>query len=1340
MAKLWLTFLPLASPASAATAHRNVIIGTENGAIVGVRADRFQEQTAQIRAMESGNATDPNNMPFAPNRNGYVVNGNNYIANTYPTSANPPVANPPVTHPPVADPYASCGVYGYPPSTAMPPTETFPGPYAPAFNPYGMQTGNNIALAPGQRSNISAGTWAEHATQAPYQLGAGATAFHTGTSIGNFGQYQNSFPYGELAQNHGLPYGGYGQNNIGVSHRLHEQQGQQYSGILPEGYRQQHHNALPGVYGQQYDRIPSENYAHYRNNALFETFVQPHTGIPYREYGQSPMGLPSGAYEQPPQGVNGFSNETSLPFPNALAPMLAAPNPSVPSEDMVANFSGYSTSLNDLRSPECPCGPEKGYDASEQQENQPNSTPRSQPADATSASIGTVGSPAGQSNSSRGSRPCACGPGCQCVFCRKHPYNENSLNRAQDLRQIWEEDFASNNPPQPSCGDNSATPTQDGSANVLEDGRVTNEALNSDPLQQQENRAPDGYDLVEYLFDENGILTCPKGTETCRCIQSCDCHGCIHHNGHMDEPAQRPSFSWSRNQNTSLTAVQKRHFAKARNRSMHNTQHPVSIDFSVFEDGRKQNHSRGQVIHNIRHSIHKPLGSQMTLKEYDSLLPKVKQLKSIRPRRRKQIPKAISPLKYTNQPYTHLHRPKKPSPVTNLRRPDSVPLSQAKASNVEHGPRAKRARSPALDPIEKKRHELLSRPDWIGLEESKPVNMQFQDSQDRDLIGKRRRLTDNGERIMAQDYNPRPVPGPFEKLKKLHAPSNRYSSPERISVRIGSAGFRRKRRKEYRHSKSEKQRSVASDEMLSGAEEASGSPEHVNYVQFQNGVDVKNNGSEDMLLDGELEQQMSTHESSLSVPSPARPVPQQESFFPLEKQSISDPKPEHVRSGCRPSSPYTISSGSFSDTSDDYETAEFPIRHYREQLQRPLKQSPSPLPQPRFSRPSLSSDAFPAELLRTSSPSRPERDSLESNQSSGLSQQRSAVIDDTESTVAAEKNPTTNKASNYAPNECYTEREEKAKNKLFDLAISRELHELQNHGSTELNIAEGQVNGGIQPSSPSLLPKSALKIDNQEPRTDPETRSVAPHTDQEVPQSNDANPKSAQAFLANTPNSPGQENASNNTKHPDPPRPEAEQRSREDEERIWRQFIFGSDGIDHDWSFETSTKSKPSQRKATTATALHESKSEFPELAMRAEPARQVRGGGRSPESDTGRDDGLGGLEAEVEEEVTMEASMIAHASSSSVAAAAAADGDPHGAGRLLTGSRANAADSMVVPVSDPSSERRAEPKVLFRRPRRYEGEPARVMRNVRIGDTVIGEEMEEEGEGEDGLVEDIED
>ncbi|KAI4164432.1 MAG: hypothetical protein LQ342_002079 [Letrouitia transgressa] len=451
----------------------------------------------------------------APNFNGYGVNGNPFIANAYPMGANP---------------YPSCGVYGYPPSTAMLPMGTFPAPHAPAFSSYGMQTGHNIDLAPGQRSNISAGTWAEHATLAPHQIGAGATAFHTGNPFGNLGQHHNSFPFGEPAQNHGLPFGGYGQNGIGVSHGLHEQNRQKYDGILPGGYRQHHHDVLPGEYGQQHDRIPSKNYGHYRNNTSFGTFVPHNTGVSYGEYGPSSTGLPPGAYAQPPQDVNGFSDETNVPYPNALAPMFAASNPSIPSEDMLADFSGYSPSLNDdLRSPGCPCGPKEGHDASEQQESpQSDSRPQSDLADATSDSIDTLVSPASQPNSTIELSPCACGPGCQCAFCGKHPYNENSLNRAQDLRQLWEESSTSNNHPQSSYGDNIATSLpRDGSANALEDSQLANGTFSPDPLQR--------YNVVEYAFGENGIPKCPRGTETCRCIESCACRGCICHIGHSDE-------------------------------------------------------------------------------------------------------------------------------------------------------------------------------------------------------------------------------------------------------------------------------------------------------------------------------------------------------------------------------------------------------------------------------------------------------------------------------------------------------------------------------------------------------------------------------------------------------------------------------------------------------------------------------------------------------------------------------------------------------------------------------------------------------------------------------------
>ncbi|KAL9047340.1 MAG: hypothetical protein Q9214_000052, partial [Letrouitia sp. 1 TL-2023] len=675
------------------------------------------------------------------------------------------------------------------------------------------------------------------------------------------------------------------------------------------------------------------------------------------------------------------------------------------------------------------------------------------------------------------------------------------------------------------------------------------------------------------------------------------------------------ALSRSRSQNTALTAVQKRHFAKARNKSMHNSQHPSSIDVSVFEDGRRRNHSRGQEIHNIRHSDHKPLSSQMTLEEYENLLPKVKQLESIRLRHRERTPGSFTPLEYTIQPYTSFHRHKQSSPIGNLPRPDSFPLSQAKASNAEHGPRAKRERSPALDPIEKKRVELLSQPDWIGLEESKPVNIQFQDSQDRDLIGKRRRLSDIDQRIAAQSRCRRPVPSPFEKLNKLRAPSNRYSSPGRISIRIASAGFGRRRRNEDQSSKSETQHSVASDEMLSGSEESSDSLERMNYVQLQSGVDVENNRSEDMLLDVEVEQEQRTsiHKRPLSVPSHALPDPQQKLSFPLEKQSISNPKPEHVRSGCRPSSPYTISSGSLSETSDDYETATFLIHRSGEQVQRVPRQTPSPLPQPEFSKPFLSPDAFPPELFRTSSPDRPEQYSLECKQSSSRSRQCIPAIDETNSTSPAGKYLATNRASDYQPNEGQRNipREKKAGYPLFDLATSRDSLKLQDGGSTRPDVADRQVKEGIQSSSPPLLPKSASKIDNRKLCTNLKTASVTPHVYPEVLQTNestkpnDANPKSVHASRVDTANSLGQSEASNNTNHPDPPL--SEQRSREDEERIWRQFIFGPDGIDHDWSFEMPTKSEPSRRKTT---ALHESDNELSEIALGEELAREPGGAG----------------------------------------------------------------------------------------------------------------------------------
>ncbi|KAL9047341.1 MAG: hypothetical protein Q9214_000053 [Letrouitia sp. 1 TL-2023] len=496
-------------------------------------------------------------MPFNSNSNAYGVNENPHMANTYPTGANP---------------HSSHDIYGHPLSTAMSPMETLPGLHAPAPSPHRMQMRDNMHWAPAQHSNISPGNWPAHATQTPPQLGseARASALHIGDSFESYGQHHNSLPLGESAQNHGLSFGEYEQNNIGVPRGLHEQYGQQHNGIPPIGYPQHYNNVLFSETGQQCYSIPSENDPRYRHDA-FMGFPQPHTGVSYGPYGQNSTSLLSGAYGQPPQSVNGFGHETSAPYPNAPAPMLAAPNPLISSGHMVPSYSSYNTPLDDdLRAADCHCDLLESDDASEQQEiPQSNSRPQPDLADAASDSTVTSASPAGQPNSTNRSRPCRCGPGCQCPFCEQHPYNVNSWNQAYDLSQLLlQQNPTPSSRPQSSYRANIAAsnaldgstnvledgptnvledgptnvledgPTnvlEDGPTNVLEDGQVTNQASNPDPSQQQQRGMPDGYNIVEYAFNGHGIPTCPRGTETCRCVQSCTCHRCINHIGHIDE-------------------------------------------------------------------------------------------------------------------------------------------------------------------------------------------------------------------------------------------------------------------------------------------------------------------------------------------------------------------------------------------------------------------------------------------------------------------------------------------------------------------------------------------------------------------------------------------------------------------------------------------------------------------------------------------------------------------------------------------------------------------------------------------------------------------------------------
>ena len=260
----------------------------------------------------------------------------------------------------------------------------------------------------------------------------------------------------------------------------------------------------------------------------------------------------------------------------------------------------------------------------------------------------------------------------------------------------------------------------------------------------------------------------------------------------------------SRNANTSLSVIQKKHFAEARGKLQIRHTSPT---FEIFgnisirparytQDGRRrsrsQTESRGRTNNNLQ--------------QHDSQFDPLHSHEFRRPRSSRPI---------TPQPGTHPSRlaqdATKLSPIIITSRPSSA----ASIIRDDNLPAANEQNSaPAPSAIDAQRARLLGMRDWVGISHTKPAKIDFADSKDRDQIGKRRRTSDikhyGGHSKCLRYRSPPPRP------RYYHFAANDHLSQADISVRIGSAVDRRSVRdaSERRWVSKLDHASAVSDEML----------------------------------------------------------------------------------------------------------------------------------------------------------------------------------------------------------------------------------------------------------------------------------------------------------------------------------------------------------------------------------------------------------------------------------------------------------------------------------------------------------------------------------------------
>ena len=232
----------------------------------------------------------------------------------------------------------------------------------------------------------------------------------------------------------------------------------------------------------------------------------------------------------------------------------------------------------------------------------------------------------------------------------------------------------------------------------------------------------------------------------------------------------------SRNGNAkaSLTATQKKHFAKVRSKIVNGPRSSPNLDFSGLD------HAHGQDGSPTKRSCHSSGrrckgNSQTKLESYKNIAPLAQQLSTIRPRHDRlgshynesiDLRPGHKPDKSRQSPslsYSRFTEPQsqpRASADKDMARDTHVPLNKISAQ----------------DSFESSRQDLLRKQDWVGLANSRPAKIQFVDAKDRLLIGKRRRL----EKTDAENYQYRK---PKRNVMQYH--EQETSSIGDISVRIG---------------------------------------------------------------------------------------------------------------------------------------------------------------------------------------------------------------------------------------------------------------------------------------------------------------------------------------------------------------------------------------------------------------------------------------------------------------------------------------------------------------------------------------------------------------------------
>lgn len=245
------------------------------------------------------------------------------------------------------------------------------------------------------------------------------------------------------------------------------------------------------------------------------------------------------------------------------------------------------------------------------------------------------------------------------------------------------------------------------------------------------------------------------------------------------------------NRNDAAVAAQKKHFAKVRAGYGPVKFSPPSmaplLPNWMEGSGTPSDAGRGRLLSQVNNQ------NQKRLEDFKTTRPLAQKLDSIRPRQNPLKRKLQVPCDEDN---ASQRLPKQTaqgtgsSPITISSKASSVPSSSATRSEnpreVHQTP--EQAENMRIDHMQAYRRQLLSRPDWMGLNRTSPIKYNFTAAEEREKIGKRRRVTESTRQAPLTSQRPRMKNASyFDSRSQFSRPSQDHLSQADISVRIGSA-------------------------------------------------------------------------------------------------------------------------------------------------------------------------------------------------------------------------------------------------------------------------------------------------------------------------------------------------------------------------------------------------------------------------------------------------------------------------------------------------------------------------------------------------------------------------